>query len=365
MDTTRLRELVTTDGPFASVYFDDTHDTADAEKLLELRWRELRERLEGQGAERPTLDAMESAVREAAPPVGRSGRALVAVGDRVLVDQELDEPPAQPIARLSRLPYVLPLAEFGERPPAHVVAVVDHVGADVTAVDADGNVVDEQTVEGSEHPVHKVRGGGSAHRDLQSRAEETARHNINRVAEHVATTARRVGAALVVLAGESQARKELHDALPEQVRRVATELQTGARHQGGGNEELREQIQQLLAKTKQARRDEVVERFRAALGKRDGLAVQGLQATTTALREANVETLLVADPGDAEVLTGEEPTLVAVQKEELEAHGTRSVSRRRADEALAVAAIAGAAEIICTGDTLELMDGVGAILRHD
>ncbi|MFD2397652.1 hypothetical protein ACFSVJ_14070 [Prauserella oleivorans] len=246
-----------------------------------------------------------------------------------------------------------------------MVVVVDHVGADVTAVDQHGRIVEQETVEGSDHPVHKVRGGGAAHRDLQSRTEETMRANIDRVAEHVSTTARRLGAGLVVLAGESQARKQLHDALPEQVRRTTTELQTGARHQGGSNDELRRQIDELLADAKKARRAEVRERFRAALGQQTGLAVQGLEATTTALREANVETLIVGDLGDAEVLTGPEPTLVGSQEEELKAQGTDALARRRADEALAVAAIASAAEIVYADASLGLTEGVGAILRHD
>ncbi|MBK1784324.1 Rv2629 family ribosome hibernation factor [Prauserella cavernicola] len=364
MDTTGLRELVTTDGPFASVYFNDSHDTADAAKQLELRWREVRERLEEQGAQQATLDAMSSAVLDSQPPVGRSGRALVAAGDRVLVDSELDAPPEHAVARLSELPYLVPLAELGERPPAHVVVVADHVGADVTAFDIDGNVVDEQTVEGSENSVHKVRGGGPAHRDIQSRAEETAKHNIGRIADVVGAVARGIGAGLVVLAGESQARKELHDALPEQARRVATELQSGARNDNGSDNELREQVAALLTRTKQARRDEAAERFRAAFGQQQGLAVQGLQATTAALREANVEVLLVGDPGDAEVFTGGEPTLVALRRDELETLGADSISRQRVDEALPAAAIAGAAEIVATGETLEPTDGVAALLRH-
>lgn len=365
MDTARLRELVTAEGPFASVYFDDTHDTEDAAKLLDLRWRELRERLSEQGATRSTLDALESAVHAGNPPVGPSGRALVAAGDEVLVDTELDTPPARPIARLSKLPYLVPLVELGERPPAHVVAVADRVGADVTAVDRDGHVVDARTVEGADHHIHKVPGGGWSHRNIHAHAEELSKRNIELAAEHVAELARRIGAGLVVVAGETQARKALLHALPESVRGHATEVGSGGRQQGADNDELDRQIRDLLERSGQARRDEAAERFRAALAQPTGLAVQGLEATTTAIREHNVETLLVDRPADVAVLTGSDPTLLGLQEEELRAHGVETIDRRPADEALAVAAIAVDADIVHTGDRLDLTEGFGAILRHD
>ncbi|WP_199430862.1 Rv2629 family ribosome hibernation factor [Qaidamihabitans albus] len=365
MDTTRLRELVTTDGPFASVYFEDTHATADAAKILDLTWRELREDLAGQGAPQPTLDALETAVRDSAPPVGRSGRGLIAAGDRVLVDHRLDEPPATSVARVSDLPYVLPLAEYGELPPPHVIVIVDHVGADLTVVDARGRVVDEHTTEGAEHPVHKVRGGGFAHRDMQAHTEETVRHNIDQVAEDVAKSAKGNGATLVVVAGEMQARKALYEALPEQVQQYVVELNSGGRHQGAANDELQQQVGDLLVEFKRQRRAREIERFRGSLGQRTGLAVQGLEATTTALQDANVETLLAGRPGDADVFTGPEPTQLSMQEAELKAYGVEQPNSRRADEALALAAIAARATIVHTGDELDLAEGFGAILRHD
>lgn len=49
MDSERLRPLLTARGPFASVYFEDSHDTQDAAAQLDLRWRGLRDQL-GVGA---------------------------------------------------------------------------------------------------------------------------------------------------------------------------------------------------------------------------------------------------------------------------------------------------------------------------
>ncbi|CAM2988049.1 peptide chain release factor 2 [Saccharomonospora xinjiangensis] len=366
MKTTRLRELITADGPFASVYFDDTHNTEDAAKQRELIWRELRDELADQGADERLLDAMEGAVFGSSPPVGPGGRAVVAAEGKVLLEQKLTEPPARPVARVSALPYLLPLAEHGEHPPPHVVVVVDHVGADVTAVDEHGTVVDARTVEGDDTQVHKVPGGAWAHRNIQAHVEEVIRRNIEKAAEHVGSIARRIGATLIVVAGQAPARKAFLDALPPTVRHHAEEVGPGARRESVGHHELESRIDDLVAEATRRRRDEVTERFESAYSMPQGLAVQGLEAVTSALRERNVETLLVGDPGDAEVLTGPDPSLVAVQEEELrQEHGVTEVGRARADEALVVAAATVSADVVSVGDRTTLAEGVGAILRHD
>jgi hypothetical protein len=51
MDSERFRQLLATRAPFASVYFEDSHDTQDAAAQLELKWRAVREQLVEQGAD--------------------------------------------------------------------------------------------------------------------------------------------------------------------------------------------------------------------------------------------------------------------------------------------------------------------------
>lgn len=363
MDTTRLRELVTTDGPFASVYFDDTHDTEDALTLRNLQWRGIREELSEQGTNELTLDTLESAVHQASPPVGVSGRALVAVDDTVLLDRELDEPPARSVARLSDLPYLVPLLEYGELPPPHMVIITDHIGADITAIDRQGHIVDDSTIEGAQQ-IHKVSTGGWAHRTVQQRIEERVKQNIDQVVEHITETARRIGSDLIIVAGESQARKEVLDALPETVQDQAAEVTGGSRKPGGDQQQLEQQIKGLLQQNKQARRDQTAERFQTAYSQPSPLAVQGLEATTTALSEANVETLLIDHPDETTVLTGPDPRILSTQEEALRSQGVDSIATQRADEALIAAAIATDASIVYTGDRLALVEGYGAILRH-
>ena len=78
MDADRFRRLLTAKGPFASVYFEDTHDTEDAEAQLDLKWRGVREELVEQGADESVVAAIEDAVRESAP----AGRPQRTRGDR-------------------------------------------------------------------------------------------------------------------------------------------------------------------------------------------------------------------------------------------------------------------------------------------
>ncbi|SFB01184.1 hypothetical protein SAMN05216266_103268 [Amycolatopsis marina] len=365
MQTTGFRDLVTTDGPFASVYFEDTYQTEDAEKQLELRWRELRERLSEQGTPESTLDSLEAAVQEGDRAVGEGGRALIAAADRILLDRHLETPPATAQARHSDLPFLLPLARYGEVAPPHVVVVVDSVGAEITAVDRFGEVVAQRTTEGREHPVHAVTHAGQVMAHLQEHVDEVIKHNINEVAEEVAKLARSTGAQLVIVAGEVQSRTKLHEALPEQARRLATEVEPGTRAPGSDPAQLSAAVREVIDQARRARLDEVAERFRAEDGRGQGLAAQGLDAVTAALRERKVDTLLVGDVTATNVLIGPDRSQVATKAEDLAGSGGATAGSYRADEALVVAAVATGADLVDVRDRLELDDGVGALLRHN
>lgn len=367
MDRSALRELVTSPGPFASVYLDGTHDTAGAAKEIDLRWRAIRAKLAEQQAADPTLSALDDAIRERSPAVGRAGRFLVAAGDRVLIDEYLPDPPAEPVARVSPLPYLVPLAAGEPRCVPHVVVLVDKIGADLRALGGDGTVLAAYTVEGRDHPVHKVGGAGWSHRNVQQHAEATVTHNIDQVAGETAALVERTGARLLVLAGEIEARSLLRRALPASCAKIAVEVETGRRAAGADLDRFERDVRELVAEQWRKERGELLDRFRAELG-RGGLAVQGLRPTTEALREANVELLVISDLGEATVWTGEQPRLVAVTRDELAAMGAAESTPGRADEALPAAAIAVGADLLAEtedlGEPVPLADGVGALLRH-
>ncbi len=98
MDTA-IRELVDVHGPFVSVYLPPNTSV--------LAWQTLRGQLVAQWLDDRTLDALDEATEEDAPS---EGRALIVAEGVVLVDEVPSWSPPEPLARLSDLPYLLPLA---------------------------------------------------------------------------------------------------------------------------------------------------------------------------------------------------------------------------------------------------------------
>lgn len=368
MHTTALRELTTATGPFASVYFDSSHNTEDAAKQLELRWRAQRDQLEGAGAPERLLTTLDGIVESGSAPVGDAGRAIIANEDGALLDRQLPEPPPGPVARYSPLPYVLPLARLRAHHVPHVVALADSTGANLRAIDRNGAEVSTRDVEGAHHPVHKVRGGGEAHHGMQNRAEETVKQNLDDVAREIDELVSRTGARVLVLAGDVQARRALHDALPPHSRRIARELDsnpdTGRLSEQTGLDALGDEVRDILAQQRHADRRGTIERFHAEFDRDGGLGVQGLDHAVPALREGNAEVLLISDEklADRLVWAGADPSDIALH-EPGDLH-TGEPGKQRADEALPLAAIAVHAELLCEPDELALADGVGVLLRH-
>ncbi|MGW4057675.1 Rv2629 family ribosome hibernation factor [Amycolatopsis sp. NPDC004747] len=360
MDQDQVSAVLATEGPFASVFLEDSHDTEDAGRQLDLKLREIAGRLGEQGVAEATAEAVVSAIRDGERPVGRGGRGVVAAGGRVLLDRRLaDAPPAQ-VARVSALPYLLPFLSHGSAEIPYLLVTVDNRGADLVTYDREGREVATETVTGEDAPLHKVRGGGMAHRNMQANVEETRSHNLEDVAERVAA----VHPGLVLLVGEQQARRALHAKLPEAVQDVTRELEAGSRAAGSSREDLEQEIRTVLADQRLKELDELAERFRIGLGREDGLAATGLAEVVRALAEAKVDTLLIGDPGDAEVWVGRDAGEIALDRGGLTAFGVEDGRKQRADEALPWAAFVSGASVTVMDERVDLKEGIGALLRH-
>src|ERR1700692_4214095 len=101
MHSHQARQILAARGPFASIYFDDSHDAQDAATRLEVQWRDIARELEDHGAEAALVSLLERAVLDARPPVGRGGRGLIATTDGVLVDEHLIAALPSPVVRVS------------------------------------------------------------------------------------------------------------------------------------------------------------------------------------------------------------------------------------------------------------------------
>jgi hypothetical protein len=318
MDTGSLRDLSRRDGPFVSVYF-------DSGPLLDLRWRAIRDQLEAQAAAGISLDALDVAVL-AEPPPGLPGRALIVSGDEVLLDRHLPLPPAGYTARVSELPYLLPLVDLAEPLVPHVIVHVDEQGADLRGVDRSGRSVAVATV-------------GARYREGEHRprAEELAD-----ITEEAVRLVAWLDAPLLVLAGPVIPRRALRNVLPPSHWHLVVELDTG--HRSSVDDlGVERAIQHLASRGNQDERRDAVTRFRDESTRLTGLAVHGLRAVTAALDAGSVDTLLLSGP------------LVGDRIDER--------TGRRADEVLPHAAVSTGADIVLVGGDLRLHEDVGALLQ--
>jgi len=358
VDLTFLRDLVSDPGPFATVYLDASHDTADAAHALELRWAGLRHELEGQGADEATLAALDAAITDDAA-VGRAGRTLVAAHGEVLLDRTLPVPPATPTAGWGPLPELLPMLLDQPEPVPTVVVRVDETGGEIFAAGPGTTLEPVEDVAGSgSYPVHKV--------------EESWRRNVAELAERVDRHMSASGARLLVLAGDPRSRSRLLDALSARSAEVAVQVEQTGGASGGDLGDLAAAVDEATLDVVDADRHALLDRYAKAAGRPDGLAVDGLADVLAALRAEQVDTLLLdgATTRHETVWIGKAPSQVAIDADELRALGGEPTAQVPVDAALLRAAAGTGAMFAPLGGGRtglvghSVTDGVAALLRY-
>lgn len=363
MHSEHLRWLTRAVGPFASVYFDDSHDAADSAGQLDAKWRDIRAQLADLGAGTGILDRLQEAILHHQPAVGRRGRAVIVTGDQVLINEQLINPPPAPVIRLSDYPYVLPLLEQEMRRPTYVFAAVDHTGADVTL--CRGRTTSSTIVEGVGYPVHKpATAGWNGYGDLQHTTAEAIRMNSRAIADHLTHLVDQADPEVVFLSGEVRSRADVLAELPKRVTQRVSQLHAEG-HRGDVNyADIFRLTAPEFARRHELEMSEIADRLDAEIGRGSGLAADGLAAVCAALREGDVETLIVGQIGDATVVTGAELTTVAPDADVLSEYGEPVARVARADEALPFAAIAVGGRVVRADHRLTPTDGVAALLRY-
>jgi hypothetical protein len=367
-----VKGVLDSPGPYATAYLDATRSKELGPQEVAARWRALRSDLEAQGADAATLDAMEAAVGGHQDVTGAHGQVLVGAGGRVLLDHALPEVPRRETARWSPLPDLMPLAaQLGSRVP-YVLALVDRVGADVTVVGPDSSAAEHTTVAGETHRIRKLGIGGWSHLRYQHRAENLWEANARQVAQVIETAVHTGGAQVVVLVGDVRARESLRKNLDERSAALVTELQTGGRAEGVDSEKQDAEVDAVVAQASAELDQAVLDRFaeaygRAGSGVGDRLAVGGVDDTVAALRQAQVDTLLLVDDpsSDLRAWIGPDPVHLARTAGELAALGVTDPAEDRLDAALVRAAAGTDATIVTLAPgRLDLPDGIGATLRY-
>ncbi|MFC7344011.1 Vms1/Ankzf1 family peptidyl-tRNA hydrolase [Saccharopolyspora griseoalba] len=359
-----LQHVYDRPGPFVTAYLDTSADAEDASKAIELRWRDLRERLSGQGADEATLEAIGEHVRGHRAQTGQRGQVIVGTGGAVVLSDELPEPPndlpAEDQAHFGPAPHLMPYLRRAMSRVPFVVAVLDRVGAELTLVRGPGDV-ERTEVSGQDHPVHKTHAGDPENHDRFHQAvEEQWRRNAEVIADEVTERARKMNARVIVLAGDVQQRGLVRERLGNQVRDTVLETDSGL------HDVPVEQVRQEVAPTvHRAHLTEVVEEFERERGRAER-AVEGWPDTVDRLRRGQVRTLLwTADDRAGELYIGPGQAEIADVEQDLADMGSETLDRVPGSAAVlrTLAAVDGEV-LVAEPEAVELTGGIGAVLRY-
>ncbi|GAA1809884.1 baeRF2 domain-containing protein [Nesterenkonia flava] len=303
MQLSALRHIYEAEAPFATVYLEAQPASADAEQKVRLRWEELKSQLADAGAHEEALSALENAVITENPTaVQTEGRVLVANRTGLLLEEDFDATGAGgDHAELGEPAQLGDYLRQRLRSVRMLVAVTDQEQAVLRRlVLTSSDVLDteeEQTVEGSAvESVHKPRGQHLKHRQIQNTADEAAKQNIRDVLTQLKKTAQRFQPDVVVLAGEVQGRRLLHNELPHDLQQIAHEVESGGgiaaeSADEGAEQALSEDLSDLARQITLERTRELTDRYREA--RAHNLAVEGAENIRRAVQLGAVETLLL------------------------------------------------------------------------
>lgn len=363
-----LQSVYEQQGPFATVYLDTSGDAEDAGKAIQLRWRSAREQLVSQGAGDRVLRAIDEELAEPQRRTGQRGEVVVANEDGVQLVDELPQPPGDlpddEKSYVGPLPDLFPYLRMrGARIP-HVIAVVDHQGADITTVNATLRAR-STSVEGDQSVLHKAgtSGGGGNEATQQHAVEENWKQNADEVADAISKRAASIGAEVIVLAGDPQQRMLVREAIRKGMQPLVVETEASHRDRNASDEALQREVAETIESVVAARTTDVVHDFERERGEHSR-AAEGWETTVSALQHGQVETLLRAVPDSsqhpAQLHVGPGNGEVAVNASDL--GGNTQLAP--ADSALVRALVDTSASLVLVDqEKINLDGGIGAVLR--
>jgi hypothetical protein len=370
MDLSRTREIFERPGPFATVYLEAVQAGENSAKQVALRWRELQNQLQQQGADDKTLAALDDELGgERAGSLTEVGRVLVASADGILFDDEVEAlDAAGDVAVWSPLPELGRYYRSQTGSVRVLLAVVDQTGGDLYQVIADNaegaRELGEQTVKGPAlETVHKPRGQGLSNRKIQNRHEMASYENADAVVAGIRSAVKQFRPEVIALAGEIQGRSAVRNELPGDLAAITRQIEAGSRAAGASEDALEDALLTVAGTLATERESGVRQRFQE--GKGHGNAVEGLEPVLEAARTGAVDTLVLVDgqevPG--ELYVGSTPEAISTDPANLAQISDTEPVARPAEQVLlrAVGALGGDVQVLGGGTSLQ--DGVGAILR--
>jgi hypothetical protein len=376
-----LRSLLESPGPFVSVYLDTSdYDRGVDTRARQVRWRDHREELAKENDDPATLDAVGEAL--AAPEVfGVQGVAAFGTHGRVPLVVKLPGVPRREQARWGVLPDLLPLLVQSPPRPPHLLVSATREGGEILMVGAAGSAgqpQDEQDIQGTGWPVHKVKSGGWSQDRYQRSAEDAWHTNAKELAAAVTKTVGGQRVEAVIVAGDVRARELLVAELPNDLRRQTVLID---REVAVDSDELAQAAEQVLQQLEDDGTRGQLETFHNQAG--TGRAVEGLADTVAALRDGQVASLFIGGrytDGDRRALeldwasdpawVGPGLAEIGLSETDLQERGVTDVAQDRVDAALIRAAVGTDAELFLVpagqaapGETA-LREDIGALLRY-
>jgi hypothetical protein len=357
MRTTRLGDVYGEPGPYATVMLDVSHDSENGEHEHELRVRAAAEELGARGAPDAVVKVVAERLGELVTDPAPVSRTVVATAADVLFDEVSHTRVDRPVVTWSALPDLARWVEHQDAVTRFVLAVVDHEGGDVAVLSSDvPEPLEQDSVGGESHHVHKVPVGGWSALRYQHVTENVWARNAQAVADEVVSHVRE-GHRLVLLAGDPQSLPVVRARLEDSPAAVV-ELDTGSRARDGGDEAMQQAIREALMEHVVARRLEDAHVLKDRLGMGSAVAT-GVHDVADAFVRGQVDTLLL-DPQAAGELTldpAEHPGLVL---------GPAEVPQPvPADQALIAAAVLTSADVRVAPQAALGGSPVAALLRWD
>ncbi|MFE7161241.1 Vms1/Ankzf1 family peptidyl-tRNA hydrolase [Streptomyces sp. NPDC057636] len=365
MDLSFLRPLYEVTGRVVSVHLDTSRDDQDADKRIEVVWRNLRQELEGQGVDGPTLDAIDGAVGGSPDVVGPQGESLFAADGRLLAAHTLAAPPARNRAVVGPVADAVETVLDRDRQLPHVVVAIDRQGGEIDGYAAGAfDSARSRSFSGSTLHVTRVKAGGPSKASYHRRSENVWSSNAAGVAEEIAEAVAAVEAAVVFVGGDDKATAALRE--QPALRRLDVEVVDISGGRGGGDAlaSLRRSVDEALAAASARAHAHAFEQYTAATGQ--GTGASSIPAVSDALAEGRVETLLLsadrsADPQKWSSAT--EPLRVASAQEAL-GPGADSGFEMMAGALLLRSAVLGDAGFTEIPAGQDVADGCAAVLRY-
>lgn len=262
-----------------------------------VRWHVRRSELVDAGATTASLEQLDALVRGLEP---RGETVLLSADDTDaafcwLIDRTVDH-----LAHVGPCPALLAAYdELADRTPV-VIAVVDHLGADLFRLDH-LDLTEIGSVQGEEVEIDpQVRGDQAGY---QRRVQVVYDRNADTMAREITEHAARAEARLVLLTGDDREVRAVTDRLDTH-RFTVVGVQAGARRDLDLTARLRQTAIEQSLTDRQTRRDAAVARLHEELG-RHALGVDGRDATAAAAAEGRVATIFVdrsAAPDDTDSL---------------------------------------------------------------